>query len=333
MWGIAMINFTRAFDSAWERMHVILFRPFAFGKWCAIGLSAFLAGLLQGGNGFNGSFNLPSNNTVFPKAPQSSKLEIQQFDTSLGHFFSSMQLGLLIFFGVLIFIFIFGFIFLLYWLGARGQFMFLDNIVRNRGAISWPWQYYKRQANSLFLFYLLIFALSIVVILILGGIGVVTAIPLFVNHRTPDGWEIGIFGVIALVYLLLCLVFGVVFFLFREFGVPLMFRNGLKAREAFVATLGLLQQHPGSMAIFILLRIAIFIGVAILSVIICCFTFCIGMLPYIGTVILLPVLIYVKCFTLDCLAQVGPEYDVWTVDVPPAGPAGIPPFNPQPPPG
>jgi hypothetical protein len=56
-------------------------------------------------------------------------------------------------------------------------------------------------------------------------------------------------------------------------------------------------------------------------------------LPYIGTVLLLPVLVYVKCFTLDCLSQFGPEYDVWTVDVPPARPAQIPPFIPPRPPG
>jgi hypothetical protein len=57
----------------------------------------------------------------------------------------------------------------------------------------------------------------------------------------------------------------------------------------------------------------------ILSLVICCVTIpccCLGQWPYIGTVILLPVLVYVKCFTLDCLAQLGPEYNVWTVDVP-----------------
>ena len=37
-----MINFTQAFDLAWERMLVILFRPFDLGKWFVIGFSAFL---------------------------------------------------------------------------------------------------------------------------------------------------------------------------------------------------------------------------------------------------------------------------------------------------
>ncbi len=38
--------------------------------------------------------------------------------------------------------------------------MFLDNIVRNRAAIGWPWSYYSRQANSLFFFYLLFLVIS-----------------------------------------------------------------------------------------------------------------------------------------------------------------------------
>jgi hypothetical protein len=209
--------------------------------------------------------------------------------------------------------------------------------VRNRGAISWPWHYYKRQANSLFGLYLIVLFISLVLVLPLIPIFLAAAVggSVFetILQRHPEG-EVMV-GLIALgvVYLALWVVIGFVLFVFREFGVPLMFRQGLLARPAFWASMNLIRQHPGSVVVFVLLRIAIFIGVAILSVIICCATCCIGALPYIGTVILLPVLIYVKCFTLDCLAQFGPECDVWTVDVPPLGAIEIPPFNPQPPPG
>ena len=112
-----------------------------------------------------------------------------------------------------------------------------------------------------------------------------------------------------------------------------MFRQNLPALPAFRQSMGLVSRFPGSVVVFVLLRIAIFIGVAILSVIVCCLTCCIGTLPYIGTVILLPVLIYVKCFTLDCLAQFGPECDVWTVDVAPVATAqGTQSFSPPQPP-
>jgi hypothetical protein len=146
---------------------------------------------------------------------------------------------------------------------------------------------------------------------------IVMAIPFFQQNRWPAGEEIGGFVALGLVYLILAMIVSFVLFVFREFGIPLMFRHGLLARPAFRESMNLIRQHTGSVVVFVLLRIAIFIGVAVLSLILCCATCCIELIPYIGTVILLPVLVYVRCFTLDCLAQFGPEYDVWIVDVPP----------------
>jgi hypothetical protein len=332
-----MIDFTRAFESAWERMHVILFRPFDFGKWCAIGLGAFLAGFLQGGNGFN---SFPNGNGFdanrFNPSPATTgnlpKLDIQQFNSTLSHWLATMQVGLIVLFSILFFVAIFAFILLLYWLGARGQFMFLDNVVRNRGAIVWPWSYYGRQANSLFLFFLLLFVVTVAVMIVLVGGAALVGVPLLIHKEWPSGGQIALFVIFGILYILFCTGFGFITFIFRELGVPLMFRNGLMARAAFVESLNLVARYPGSIVLFVLLRIAIFIAVIVLSLIICCATVpcCfLGQWPYVGTVLLLPVLVYVKCFTLDCLAQFGPEYDVWTVDVPQPLPGG---FSPLPPP-
>jgi len=316
-----MIDFTRAFSSAWERMEVILFRPFDFGKWCAIGLSAFLAGLLQGGNGFN-NFNSNFNNRGFGNSGgnRAQAFDFHQFSSQVGQFFSSMQGGIIILIAIFTVIVLVAFVVLLYWLGAHGQFMFLDNVVRNRGAIVWPWKFYARQAVSVMLFYLLmvVIILAMIIPIVVGA--VVVCIPLFQQDRWPKGGEIGILAVLALLYLGVAVVMGVIMMLFREFGIALMFRQGIMARPAFWQSMRLIGRFPGSIALFVLLRIAITIGVAILSVLVCCVTCCIGALPYIGTVILLPALIYVKCFTLDCLAQFGPECDVWTVDVAPVSP-------------
>jgi len=357
-----MIDFTRAFESAWERMMVILFRPFDIGKWFVIGFSAFLAGLLQGGNGFNSFPNSsgndfhnkqhtfwqpiphggPMHNVAqvvsnvmdgswhylaglrFPFAQAFPGFNLQQLNLSFLNSISAL-------FIVMIAVFVFVIVLLMYWLGARGQFLFIDNIVRNRGAISWPWSYYARQGNSLFLFYLLFVLIMIVAIVPIVIVAVVMAIPLFHNSSWPAVWEIVVFVILGLLYLAIIILFSVILFVFRELGVPLMFRNGLMARDAFLITMRLIKAYPGSIALFVLLRIAIFIGVAIISVIACCLTCCVALLPYIGTVILLPALVFVRCFSLDCLAQFGPEYDVWTVDVPPPGPAGVVPFTPQPP--
>jgi hypothetical protein len=330
-----MINFSRAFDLAWERVHVILFRPFDLGKWCAMGLSAFLAGMLQGGNGLNGSFN--SNNFKNPQFHSTTStvthtptLDWNQARSSISHALSGPQSALMIVLVLLGLAVGLAIVLLLLWLGARGQFMFLDNVVRNRGAISWPWGRYAREANSLFLFYVLLTVISLAVFIPILVIAAVMAYPLFRDQRWPVGGEIAGFGVLGLVYFAVALVFSVILFLFREFGIPLMFRNGLSGRAAFMETLQLIKLHPGSLAVFVLLRIAIFLAVAVLSVCLCCVTCCLAAIPYVGTVILLPVLVYVRCFSLDCLAQFGPQYDAWTVDVPGAALGGAPPLSPPP---
>ena len=324
-----MINFTRAFDSAWERMSIILFRPFDLGKWFAMGLSAFLAGLLQGGNGVTGRFNF--NYNFNSRWESNQAVDLQKLHDQIMKLFAHWQSGAFVVFTLLAIVFGFCFAVLLLWLGARGQFLFLDNIVRNRGAIAWPWNNYSRQGNSLFLFYLVVIVISLAILLPILIAGAVMAIPLFRQDRWPIGGEVVSFAGLGFVYVVLALTMSVLLFVFREFGVPLMFRQGVLARPAFWASMNLIKQHPGSIILFVLLRIAIFIAVAILSVIVCCCTCCIGMLPYVGTVILLPVLVYVRCFTLDCLAQFGPDYDVWIVDVPPVAPIGLTPLSPPPP--
>lgn len=323
-----MINFTRSFDSAWERMHVILFRPFDFGKWCAIGFSAFLAGFLEGGNGFNYRYNQnighssSDTNLSWQKIHDGVMEAVRQWNTT------ATAYGL-IFVGVFILIVILALVFA--WLGARGQFLFLDNIVRNRAAISWPWSSYSTQANSLFLFHLAMIVISLAIFVPILVIGVVMAIPLFQQDRWPHGGEIGAFIALGVAYLAVSIVLSVILFIFREFGVPLMFRHRTLAWPAFWASMKLVGEHPGSIALFVLLRIAIAIGLIIISLAVCCATCCVGALPYIGTVILLPALVYIRCFTLDCLAQFGPEYDVWTVDVAPTAPVvGLPTILPPP---
>ena len=42
------------------------------------------------------------------------------------------------------------------WLRARGRFLFIDCIVKNRGAIAEPWRDFRKEGNSYFLFSLLV---------------------------------------------------------------------------------------------------------------------------------------------------------------------------------
>ena len=342
-----MINFTRAFDSAWERMSIILFQPFDFGKWLAIALSAFLAGLLAGGNGDDFSPSFPNN--FQPKnqnhtgiyqhhdglyayagdhvraglsaagfTPFSPAISPQQISAEMSSLLGAFSAGFLILLFVLFFVCIIALSLLFYWLGSRGQFMLLDNIVRNRGAVGIPWTFYEPQANRVFVFYLVTMVAGIALMVML--VAPISLIVVFSVHG--QGWP-STGPIVALVtlgalYLVTLIAFFIALFLFREWTIPLMFRNGWDVKTALRETWKLIRENAGSTTVFILLRIALFIAMIVISNIMCLLTCCCGeRLPYIGTVLLLPAVIYLRCFSLDVLAQFGPQYDVFTVDLPP----------------
>jgi hypothetical protein len=329
-----MINFSRAFDLAWERMVVILFRPFDIGKWLVIGFSAFLAGLLEGGNANFGVPNWfsPGNNGL-PNTSFTYHSNLPAMSANMVHAWTSLMTGTGIAVVGFAFCIVLAVVILFYWLGARGQFLFLDNVVRNRAEVAWPWGTYARQGNNLFAFILLWLLMILAILLPLVIAFILAALPFFRAHHWPEGAEWLPLAAIGAVYFVVTIPLGVLFFLFRELGVPLMFRNGITARAAFVETWKLTLRHPGNIALFVLLRIALLVGILVVAVLLCCLCCCVEQIPYVGTVMLLPALIYIRCFTLECLAQYGPEYDVWTVDVPPGGALPGSETTPPPPPG
>jgi len=75
--------------------------------------------------------------------------------------------------------------------------------------------------------------------------------------------------------------------------------------------------HPGEILLYCLFLIVLALATAIVTCLAICATCCIAAIPYIGTVILLPVFVLLRSFSLLFLRQFGPEYDVWASFVPP----------------
>ena len=63
------------------------------------------------------------------------------------------------------------------WLRARGRFILMDCIVRNRAAIVEPWKEFRAEGNSFFLFSLVVVCVLIAVIVIAGLVLIVPFIP------------------------------------------------------------------------------------------------------------------------------------------------------------
>jgi hypothetical protein len=69
--------------------------------------------------------------------------------------------------------------------------------------------------------------------------------------------------------------------------------------------------------LYCLFWIVLALATVVVTCLATCATCCIAAIPYVGTVILLPIFVLLRSFSLLFLRQFGTEYDVWAEFVPP----------------
>jgi hypothetical protein len=185
-----------------------------------------------------------------------------------------------------------------------------------------PWRKFAGAANSLFWVRLVLGVVGMVVMLPLL-VFIAVAIVRMVLQGEPDVAGVMLAIGLGLVLLLLALALAVVHKFMVDFVVPIMFLRGGSCLAAWREFSGLLAANAGQFALYILFQIvlAMAIGAIVLVAILvtCCVAGCLLLLPFVGTVLLLPVLVFKRAYPLYYLAQFGPQYDVFPV--PPARPA------------
>ena len=204
--------------------------------------------------------------------------------------------------------------------------MFLDNVVRQRHEVSEPWHQFKIAGNSLFL-WTLGFALVAALALALALTPLLAMIPAHGPLTPPIA--IGLTAPLVLIWVVVVLYIRL---FLDDFIVPLMWRNGLSPRLAWQKFSHLFRQAPMTFigyglfqaAMGFLLMLVLFVG----GCLTCCCLFVILALPVIWAVILLPVLLFLRLYSLEFLRQFGPDCDVWAASQPPELPtAAIPPAD------
>lgn len=295
-----------ATSRAFSRTQKILFQPFDLNKWLAMGFCAFLAMLGKGGGA-----NFPSGNSFGRDHDGVEQVCEQAVDWIQANLSWVLLLGG----GILLLCLALGILF--QWLSSRGHFMFLDNVLKNRGAVSDPWRRYAELGNRLFYFRLCVGLVGFALVIGLIAVGAISAWPLL---------KAKVFGLKLLMSILVpgCLLLIVAFVvgllerLLGDFGVPVMFKRNIGPWAALKVLFG--ELLPGRYLEFILLYLFMLllgIAAAIPIVLVTCLTCCIAGLPYISSVVFLPVLVFFRCYTLCFLEQLGPEWRLWE-EAPPA---------------
>ena len=290
------------FGEALDLTKAILFQPFDAAKWCVIGFTAFLAGLADGTR-----FSLPNpmGGDFRGKARTDESTELNEI---WNQWFSD---ALTFWVFVAVFLFVIVIIVLFSWLSARGRFMFIDCIVRNRGAVVEPWHEWRREGNKLFGFTMAVSAASLVLLPLLAS-------PFLWPWFTEGYWgEFTTWKIVyAVVVVLLLIVAGIFLAVVMWFAVPVMYRQRCGVIAALRAVLQLVASYPLPMLLFGPFVAVLILGGAIVSCLATCLTCCLAAIPYVGTVILLPLYVFYYSYSLLFLRQFGPEYDVWGEGLP-----------------
>ncbi len=298
------------FGEAFETTKKILFQPFDLTKWFVIGLPAWLATMFSSGFNYRRSYSSGDWNW-----------KAHSHGNSFGLHDAPPWVVPLIIGGSL---FVLALIVLFLWLNSRGRFMFTDCIVRNRGAVAEPWREFHKEGNRYFILQLVITFLSIIVF---GGLALVF---LLGWHWKNSLLPLPLIILLGVTFLLVALVVGLI----MKFVVPVMYRQRCSATAAFGEVWRLVAGSPGVFILFGLFYILLCIAAAMIGCLAACVTCCLAALPYIGTVILLPVVMFLYTFPLCFIRQFGDPYDVWAVVRPvdlPAADLLAPPAPPIPP--
>jgi hypothetical protein len=304
----ALVNVIEPVGKAIEEVKKILFRPFSLEKWFIIGFCAWLAflGSSGGGGGGGNKFQGPGNNPA------------REFEHAKEWFIINLAWIIPVACIVVTIVVLIGFV--LTWLSSRGQFMFLHCVAKNKAEVAIPWTKYGPHGNSLFLFRIAFGLISFVIVvlyILIAGLCVV------ILAGGISGFQVGapmILGIIAgvLGLIMLVIVLGLVKKFTMDFVVPIMYLRTPSCVAAWREFMEILSARKGALFVYILFQFVIGMAISALilafALVTCCCACCFMAIPYIGTVVLLPVLVFERAYSLHYLRQFGSDFDVFAPD-------------------
>lgn len=312
-----------AVAKAWQRMLEVCLRPFDAGKWFRLGFCAWLAGLADA----SFQINLPDemvSDALDHAAPRQALRWLEgDGDQSLSQRLADLMrddgarllsdhasvaaIGVFALIALALGIFA-----LVAWLASRGTFMFVDGLAHNRGAVKEPWKKYRALGNSLFtvrLVLALVFGAALLAVVGLA-LGMVWT-ELRTEHPRDAVILLKLIGpLIGMVAI--ALAAALISAVLHNLVVPVMYARDLTVLAAWgYCRSHVIDGHLSEIIIFFLIKIALLIGAAVVAVAAACVTCCIAALPYLGTVILLPLPVLLWAYPLHFIQQFDPELQIF----------------------
>ncbi len=289
-----------------EHVRLMLFQPFDLSKWLIIGFCAWLAQLGQGGGGPNFNFGFHDHH----QRAHSCASGLADFKDALQANLPWIILGAAIIIPVVIVLWL-----LFTWLSSRGRFMFVHCIAGNKAEVVVPWKKFSSHGNSLFLFRIVLGLINILALGLPVAIMIITIIAM--ASSGPGAAAMSGLFVAILACIFVAILFSLIAKFTRDFVVPVMFLQTSSTLAGWRHLLALIGCNKARMALYILFKIVISLVIGIIAMAVClvgCCCCCASVLlfvPYVGTVILLPLVAFARAYSLFYLRQFGPQFDVF----------------------
>lgn len=293
------IAYFEPLSRAWDRTRVILWQPFDLAQWLLLAFAAWLAGLTTDtGSAF-----------AWQRDAGGSGRDVWHgIDHAWGEIAANAIWLPFIAIGIMLAV---GFAVLMLWITSRFKFIFLDNLIRNQSEIAEPWTRHETLGNSLFL-WRLCFTLACVVGALLVMLVFFAPAAGFSINDALAGLSVaaGIFGTLGLV------VFGIaasiVALLTESFVIPIMYRYEMKVLDAWLAFLPWLKARPMHFVGYGLFVVMLALVFSVFFSVFCLMTCCMAAVPYLGTVLLLPIWVAYRLFSVEFLAQFHSDFNLFS---------------------
>jgi hypothetical protein len=292
-----------AVSHAVERSKQLLF-PVKIEKWFALGFTVFLAQCGDGGGTGNVPTNFPTGRSSSPPLSGSPSDLRHAFEEALRTFQSDVALYVSLAVGTVV-IGLGLWLFVL-WFSSRAKLMLVESVIWDRVDVGGQWTRAAELGASLFKFRAVLGASGWLLFLASAAAGIAAGLPAFLagNFWGPRAWAA--YATFALGALLVGIPLAIASALVDDFVVPLMVLRNARVAEAIRACRAeVLAGNVGGLVLFYLLKVVLALGIGMVAAVLTCLTCCLAAIPYLGTVLLLPLFVFSRAYPLYYLEQLG----------------------------
>jgi len=290
-----------AISHAIERSKQSLF-PLNANKWFALGFTVFLAQCGEAGT----SMQVPSwpGGTSGSGGAGPAADVADQIQSGLRTLTDNLELTIAIGVSTLVVLVILGVLFT--WISSRARLMFVESVIWDRVDVGAQWTRAGELGTSLMKVRLVLGFTG--ALLALAGVASALAVGFnaFMAGQFLAPRALAAYAVFGSMWLLLGIPFAIFSAILDDFVVPFMVLRNVHVRAAWeMCRKEVLANNFGGVSLFYLLRIVIAFVVSIVAGVLTCVTCCLVAIPYIGTVLLLPVHVFSRAYPLYYMEQLG----------------------------